>query len=51
MRLYPLMSVTRSLLLNEPTLLRCGAGCAEYNIQTDGKISPCPVMSGNERLL
>ena len=46
LRLYPLMSVTRSLLLNEPTLLRCGAGCAEYNIQTDGKISPCPVMAG-----
>ncbi len=46
LRMYPLMSVTRSLLLNEPTLLRCGAGCAEFNIQTDGKISPCPVMSG-----
>lgn len=46
LRMYPLMSVTRSLLLNEPTLLRCGAGWAEFNIQTDGKISPCPVMSG-----
>ncbi len=46
LRLYPFMSVMRSLLLEEKTLLRCGAGWAEFNIQTDGKISPCPVMSG-----
>jgi len=46
LRLYPFMSVMRSMLLEEKSLLRCGAGWAEYNIQTDGKISPCPVMSG-----
>jgi putative peptide-modifying radical SAM enzyme len=46
LRMYPLMSVMRSLLLDEKTLLRCGAGWAEFNVQTDGKISPCPVMSG-----
>lgn len=46
LRMYPFMSVMRSMLLDEKTLLRCGAGWAEFNIQTDGKISPCPVMSG-----
>jgi putative peptide-modifying radical SAM enzyme len=46
LRMYPLMSVMRSMLLGEKTLLRCGAGWAEFNVQTDGKISPCPVMSG-----
>lgn len=46
LRMYPFMSVMRSLLLEEKTLLRCGAGWAEFNVQTDGKISPCPVMSG-----
>ncbi len=46
LRMYPLMSVMRSMLLEEKTLLRCGAGWAEFNVQTDGNISPCPVMSG-----
>jgi len=46
LRMYPFVSVMRSMLLEEKTLLRCGAGWAEFNVQTDGKISPCPVMSG-----
>jgi uncharacterized protein len=46
LRMYPFLSVMRSMLLDEKTLLRCGAGWAEFNVQTDGKISPCPVMSG-----
>jgi putative peptide-modifying radical SAM enzyme len=46
LRMYPLMSVMRSMLLDEKTLLRCGAGWAEFNVQTDGMISPCPVMAG-----
>ncbi len=44
--MYPLVDVMQSLLKGEKTLLRCGAGWAEYNVQTDGKVSPCPVMSG-----
>jgi putative peptide-modifying radical SAM enzyme len=43
---YPFVDVTQSLLRGEKTGLRCGAGWAEYNVQTDGHISPCPVMSG-----
>lgn len=46
LRMYPFMSVMRSLLTDEKTLLRCGAGWAEFNVQTDGNLSPCPVMSG-----
>jgi len=46
LRIYPLLGITQSLLLNEPTRLRCGAGWTMFNIQTDGNITPCPVMAG-----
>jgi len=46
LRIYPLVGITQSLLLNEPTKLRCGAGWTMFNIQTDGNITPCPVMAG-----
>lgn len=32
--------------MGEATKLCCGAGWAEFNIQTDGNITPCPVMAG-----
>lgn len=44
LRIYPFIGLMNSLLRNETTHLRCGAGWAEYSIQTDGNISPCPVM-------
>jgi uncharacterized protein len=46
LRLYPLLGVTQSLLVNERSQLRCGAGWCVFNIQTDGNITPCPVMAG-----
>ena len=46
LRLYPFVGVTESLLRKEPSKLRCGAGWILFNIQTDGNISPCPVMAG-----
>jgi len=46
LRLYPLLGVMRSLLLEEKSGLRCGSGWANYSIQTDGHIIPCPAMSG-----
>ena len=46
LKLYPLVGVMESLLNNEPSLLRCGAGWNLFNIQTDGNITPCPVMAG-----
>jgi putative peptide-modifying radical SAM enzyme len=46
LRIYPFLGLMQSLLLNEKSLLRCGAGWAMFNIQTDGNISPCPVMAG-----
>jgi putative peptide-modifying radical SAM enzyme len=45
-RIYPLIGIMESLLLSEPTKLRCGAGWTMFNIQTDGNITPCPVMAG-----
>jgi uncharacterized protein len=46
LRLYPFLGVMQSLLIGEESLLRCGAGWANYSIQTDGQIIPCPSMSG-----
>jgi uncharacterized protein len=46
LRLYPLLGVMQSLLTGEESLLRCGSGWANYSIQTDGHIIPCPAMSG-----
>ncbi len=45
-RLYPFVGVTQSLLKGESSHLRCGAGWCVFNIQTDGNITPCPVMAG-----
>jgi uncharacterized protein len=46
LRFYPLLGVMQSLLLGESSRLRCGAGWIVFNIQTDGNITPCPVMAG-----
>ena len=46
LRLYPLLGVMQSLLLGEESSLRCGSGWANYSIQTDGHIIPCPAMNG-----
>ncbi len=46
LRLYPLVGVMHSFLMGESTRLRCGAGWIMFNIQTDGNITPCPVMAG-----
>ena len=46
LRLYPLLGVMSSLLVDESSRLRCGAGWSVFNIQTDGNITPCPVMAG-----
>lgn len=44
-KLYPFLAITESLLKNEPTKLRCGAGYSGYAIGTDGKIIACPIMN------
>jgi len=44
--LYPFNGICHSLLANQPSKLRCGAGWRVFNIQTDGHITPCPVMAG-----
>ena len=46
LKAYPLLGVAETLLAEEATQLRCGAGWAQFNIQTDGTIIPCPAMSG-----
>ena len=44
--LYPFNGICHSLLKDQPSKLRCGAGWCVFNIQTDGHITPCPVMAG-----
>ncbi len=44
--LYPFTGICHSLLTGEPSKLRCGAGWCVCNIQTEGHITPCPVMAG-----
>jgi len=49
LKLYPLLGITKSLLHEEPSLLRCGGGWINYSIQTDGFIIPCPTMWGMKK--
>jgi putative peptide-modifying radical SAM enzyme len=50
MRLYPLLGIASSLLLDQsPSLMRCGGGWINYAIQTDGYIIPCPTMWGMKK--
>ena len=42
---YPFVAIVDSLLKNEPTKLRCGAGHSGYAISTNGKIIACPIMN------
>lgn len=45
-RWYPFLDTMWDLLRDESSRLRCGSGYANYTIQTDGTIVPCPVMTG-----
>jgi len=44
--LYPFNGIFHSLITNQSCKLRCGAGWKVFNIQTDGHVTPCPVMAG-----
>jgi uncharacterized protein len=44
-KLYPFLGIVESILKNESTKLRCGAGHAGYAITTNGKITFCPIMN------
>jgi uncharacterized protein len=46
LRLYPFLGIAQSILHGERSSLRCGGGHANYAIQTDGHIIPCPTMWG-----
>jgi uncharacterized protein len=50
LKLYPILGIAESLLHGETNcLMRCGSGWANYSIQTDGYIMPCPTMWGMKR--
>jgi len=44
--IYPFNGIFHSLLTKQSSKLRCGAGWKVFNVQTDGHITPCPVMAG-----
>jgi uncharacterized protein len=45
-RIYPFLDTMQDMLLQRPSLLRCGCGHSDYSIMTDGSILPCPIMVG-----
>ncbi len=45
LKFYPFIGIVDSLLKNERTRLRCGAGHSGYAIRTDGKLMACPIMT------
>ena len=49
LKIYPFIGLTESFLREEKSKLRCGAGWTVFNIQTDGNITPCPVMAGMKK--
>jgi uncharacterized protein len=50
LKLYPILGIAESLLHGDKNcLMRCGSGWANYSIQTDGYIMPCPTMWGMKR--
>ena len=47
-KIYPFIGIVESILKEEPTKLRCGAGEHGYTITTSGKIVACPIMNSIE---
>ena len=45
LKLYPFLGIMESILKNEPTKMRCGAGHSGYAITLTGKIVACPIMN------
>lgn len=45
LRIYPFIGIVESLLKEEKTSLRCGAGHSGYAIRTDGRVIACPIMA------
>ncbi len=48
LKIYPFIAIAESILKNEPTKLRCGAGRHGYAISTSGKLVACPIMNNIE---
>lgn len=48
LKLYPFIGIVDSILKEEPTKIRCGAGHSGYAISTSGKVVACPIMNNIE---
>jgi uncharacterized protein len=48
LKFYPFLGIVNSLLKNQPTKLRCGAGHSGYAITLNGDIFACPIMNSIE---
>ena len=44
--IYPFVGVFESILTDEPSPMKCGAGHSLLGIQTDGKVVSCPITAG-----
>lgn len=47
-KLYPFIGIVESILKEEPTKIKCGAGHSGYAISTSGKLVACPIMNNIE---
>ncbi len=45
LKIYPFLGIIESILKNQKTKLRCGAGYEGYAITQSGKIIACPIMT------
>jgi len=48
LKFYPFLAIVDSLIKEDPTKIRCGAGHAGYAISTSGKVVACPIMNNIE---
>jgi len=46
LKIYPFLGIFESLYHNTKTKLRCGAGYSNFTINTNSKLSACPIMNG-----
>lgn len=50
LKIYPFLGIVHDLFYNIKSKMRCGAGHSLFGIQTDGKITSCPITAGYKPL-
>ena len=48
LKYYPFLGIFENLYYNKKSRLPCGSGYANYTINTEGKLSACPIMNSTK---